>query len=216
MSHKYSWGLTWCQPLLWVLEQKDLLPIHRGLSRLALVILNKYLIQIQLSNYKGVKGWKFRVLWKRDGGDPGKLSQERGSLSWKGHDFQASRFWLNKLETGSHVKGPCPQGRQAIRAMTEGDAASGDKFTMWGSLGCQSGLKHPVLPAKQGQEEHFFNSDSLWAVFRGASFQMLLEKGHWWLFMDAWWPHAADPSSSLLRAVHQEPFLAFSFFGSGR
>ena len=33
------------------------------------------------SNYKGEKGWKFRVLWKRDGGNPGKLSKERGSLS---------------------------------------------------------------------------------------------------------------------------------------
>ena len=45
--------------------------------------------------------------------------------------------------------------------MTEEDAASGDIFTMQGSLGCQSGPKHPVLPVKQGQEEHFFDSDSL-------------------------------------------------------
>lgn len=64
--------------------------------------------------------------------------------------------------------------------MTEEDAASGDIFTMQGSLGCQSGPKHPVLPVKQGQEEHFFDSDSL------------------------------------LKAIHQEPFLAFSFLGSGR
>lgn len=163
------------------------------------------------------KGWKFRVLWKCDGGcywvwgNPGEFSRGRGGLSWDGLTSRpVNSDWMCRQLEAVCLGGICDQSNATGRFSQLWFLKSPRKVLLGANL-----AQNTLYCQQSRGRKNISSTVTVCELYLGVSFQMLLEKRHSWPFMKTWWASTAGSLPLCWKQFIKSPSWLL-FFWSGR